>query len=358
MKKLFFITLFLFFNQIVSMEAPEKSVVLHFDVNKTLIALDLVQGKTLEDTVNGILAESTDFKWDGTKKQSYYTYISDQIAQEQPQLNRTSEEFKKERNVRLKNFPKYLEKNNPLLNKLYHYEKKRLLKVLNKEKMVIFPSFFNLIEWLNTSKYKDNYSLHLRTFGTDLPDIIPLIEQKAKLQFTARGGFKGQTLRMFKDTLGRDAQEDEKNITAQYTSSQLQPFFNSVGKNYAIHDDYNYWKSKDFTADGGKLFPIEVNNPTVTSIFFDDNANDQEKPIIYPMKPDGTLEDTQKLIKLGNIVPVDPKEAILNPYYFTKHVETALQKKEKSPACTVKKAKSTDSQCSFRETHFRLLGNK
>lgn len=354
MKKLFSIAFLVFFYKIVGMESPEKRLVLHFDVNKTLIAMDLVQGKTREDTINGILAEFTDFKWDGTKKQSYYAYLSDQIAQEKPTLDRTSDEFKKERNIRLKNFPKYLEKNNQTLHKLYQYEKGKLLKILDAKKMVIFPSFFTLIDWLNGGKYKDNYTLHLRTFGTDLPEVIPLIEQRSKLQFAARAGFKGQILRMFKDKLGRDPQEDEKNIMVHYEPSQLYSLFhNQSAAHYAIQDDYTYWKSKAFQAEGGKLFPVDISNKIITDIFFDDNANDQEKPIIHPIKPDGTLEDTQTLIALGNIVPVDPKEAILNPCYFIKKIEDILKKKEKSLPFNIKKQTLTGPQYSFRETFCR-----
>ena len=60
------------------------------------------------------------------------------------------------------------------------------------------------------------------------------------------------------------------------------------------------------------------------SIFFDDNANDQDKPIIQPIDPDGKLLSTEKLLKLGNIVAVNSKQAILDKDYFIKKIKAVL----------------------------------
>ena len=89
-------------------QSVQKRLVLHFDVNKTIIASDVVQGKDLAQTVNGILAEFTFAAWDGKTIQSYYAYVSNQITQGRPDLHRSSEAFKRERNNRLQLFPIYL----------------------------------------------------------------------------------------------------------------------------------------------------------------------------------------------------------------------------------------------------------
>lgn len=67
----------------------------HCDVNKTIICTDAVQGKGLEETVNGILAEFTFDKWDGHTQQSYYAFVTAQLARNNPELSQTNEEFKK-----------------------------------------------------------------------------------------------------------------------------------------------------------------------------------------------------------------------------------------------------------------------
>jgi hypothetical protein len=47
----------------------------------------------------------------------------------------------------------------------------------------------------------------------------------------------------------------------------------------------------------GKPFYIDTNDKHTVAIFFDDNANDSDKPIIYPLGPHGQLIDTQALLK-------------------------------------------------------------
>jgi len=141
-----------------------------------------------------------------------------------------------------------------------------------------------------------------------VPEVVPAVEKATSLKFAGQGEFQGRTLSLI-------GQEDA-----------LYDFF--VGQDvqhYAIRDDYLYWKSKGFQAIGGKPFPLDTSNTNIISIFFDDNANDPDKPIICPVGPDNQLEDTLQLLKTGNIVAVNPKEAILDEDYFINKIKAVLQ---------------------------------
>lgn len=293
--------LLLFFSTIGANQVRDlcahKELRLHFDVNKTIIALDSAQGKGVEETVNGILAECTYAQWDGKNEQSYYAYVTDVVIANYPHLSRSDDEFDIQRDMLLRQFPQFLQQYPGLLEQ-YEYDKQRMLELLSSDGLVIFPSFFKTIQWLNAT-YPGRYVIYLRTFGNDLPEVIPAITNKCGLQFNKRGSFKGRDLTL---TIGQDGLYD------LLTGMNLQ--------HYAIQDDYAFWKLNGFQAIGGKPFAVDISNEKIISIFFDDNANNPDKPIIYAFNPSHELQDTQLLLNLGHIVAVDPKEAILDEDYF------------------------------------------
>ena len=136
------------------------------DINETIIAEDAVQGQGLSAIIPSISAEFTEAKWDGKNKQSYYAYITDQLAKQHPQLSRADETFKNKRSELLKEFPTHLKQHHPRLLVRYEQEKAQMLKVLSGKGMVIFPSFYKTIHWLN-HHYPNKYTLYLRSFGED-----------------------------------------------------------------------------------------------------------------------------------------------------------------------------------------------
>lgn len=279
----------------------KKMIRVHCDVNKTLICTDAVQGKDLEEMINGILAEFTFYKWDGKNIQSYYAFVSAKLLRENSDSFLASEKFKKLRRELLKGFPQYLERY-PELQSSYQATKDKMTALLSSEEMVIFPSFIKLIGWLNTC-HKDHYTIYLRTFGQDLPKVMSLIEKRTELKFAAQGEFNGRAL-----SLAEESYLD---------------FFRNSKNNYGIKDDFEYWKSKGFQAEGGKPFPVGLNAEDI-EILLDDNADDEVKPIICPVNSEGKLLNTAELLKKGIIVAVNPMEAILDEDYFIKKVQARI----------------------------------
>lgn len=288
-----------------SKEEEVRRLRLHFDINRTIIAIDSAQNKSLEETVNEILTEYTFARWDGVHEQSFYEYVSEIVANENPQLSRADETFKSKRIMLQKNFVQYV-KDEPYLNEQYKQDTAKMLRALSTEHLVIFQSFFKAINWLNTH-FPNRYTIYLRTFGEDLPLVIPIIEKETKLNFAIQGEF------------------DDTKLSLMINRSDLYDFFTGNNQHFAIKDNYKYWKTKKFQPIGGKPFYVDKNNTNDISIFFDDKANNLDRRIIFPIGPNNIIESSQELLKTGNIVAVNPKEAILDEDYFIKKIEQILK---------------------------------
>jgi len=284
----------------------EQKLLLHFDVNQTIIAIDSAQDKNIEDSINMILASFTYEQWEGSpNKQSYARYIADKIMQENPLLHPNDPAFMHIKNEFIKNYPHYLEKYPSILG-IYAQEKTLMLKNLSMYEMGIFPSFFKVISWLNTH-FPNNYTIYLRTFGKDLREIVPALEKQSTLRFAAQ-------TECLKDAL----------LSMRKNTQLFELCTNIPHKHFAIRDDYFYWKAHEFKIQGGKPFPIDLTNPYIISMFFDDNAGNRFRSIICPIGINGEIIDPQELIKKGNIVVVNSKQAILDEDYFINKIKAML----------------------------------
>lgn len=284
-----------------------KELKLHFDINNTIVAIDTAWGKDLNTTIDDIMAKSTFAQWDTKKNQSYYDYVADQIERENVGLSRTGSMFSDKVFGRIKDFSQYLQQYPELLKK-YDQEKTKMFEILSGTGPIIFPSFYKIIRWLD-SQYPGRYTIYLRTFGKDLPQVVSAIEKNTSLKFIAQGTFHDTTLSM------------------TVPSSSLFGFLAGVGsKHYAIHDDYAYWKTHGYQVEGAKPFPIDLQNSHVVSMFFDDFASDPYEPTVHPMGPDGKSESLELLLQRGNVVAVNSKEAILNEDYFINKIKEVIEK--------------------------------
>ncbi len=290
---------------VVAADIGEEKIVINVDINKTIIALDTAQNKDVPTTINEILADGTYHKWDSSKEQSYANFVMDNIARTHPNLPRGSDQMKKKKHAIIEQFPKYLTEFHPDLYRQYKENFNKMIEILSHQEMVIFPSFYKFITWLET-EHAGKYSIYLRTFGKDLAEVINLLESRSTLKFTAFG------------------KRDQDTFIIEGSSKQAIPMTELIFMpgHYGIQDDYNFWKENQFQAKGGKLFIIGDK----TTIFFDDNADGtaDNRWIISPMK-DGVLQDTLKLIEQGLIVPVNTKDAIVDENYFIDKVKVIFE---------------------------------
>ena len=110
-----------------------------------------------------------------------------------------------------------------------------------------------------------------------------------------------------------------------------------TGAHGAWQDDFSHWEAHNKKYTQGKPFPIDIHNKNVVSIFFDDNAKDQEILSIQTASGDNADQAhlQNRLIKLGRIVAVNTLKAILDENYFKKCVDFALQQ-HRIPAISAK----------------------
>jgi hypothetical protein len=300
----------------------QKRIVLYFDINQTIIAGGVVEKRDFEQTIAGIFAKDIVAAWDGAKQQSYWEYLQDQIAEDMPTISRAGSLFKKERKKRLLDFPQKLKTRYPDLYKRYQHERRIMLTTLSEAhgdsvESAIFPSFFKLISWLEESGY--SYAINLRSFGKDLPFIVPVIEDNSPLRFKGYGTFVGRTLNI----VGRSP--DSSEIKSYKTPAEIYNLFTQPPlASYAIEDSAEYWKAYCHQSAGGKLFPIDLQDPNILTMFFDDIVSEVDRGVLYPVKPNGDPENVKRLTELGYIVHANTKEAILDSNYYINKVKERL----------------------------------
>ena len=241
-----------------------KRVVLHVDVNKTIIATDTAGGKNREKMILDILADNTYAKWSESLEQpiSFHEYVWEHLHQGP----RSDKELKQRRNGEVFRFIKSLrEQSHPMLETVL--EKK---KELEQQKEGIFPSFWQL---LSTLKAQDiAYSVILRSFGSELDEVGQEVERRADIAFTFRGIFRGGQL------YSREAPEDS------ISADKVCEIFNS--QHCIIQDTWGEWNRDEERGRSGKRFPFDSSDHDIVSVFFDDNAepvSPEERTIVCPV---------------------------------------------------------------------------
>lgn len=292
-----------------TIETNHPKLILHFDVNKTLINIDSVTGKTAEEILINQLAEDTIYQWDPHHPEmTYKSYVKSVIVpgdQCDPAVR------KKRREV----ISKFLEtvKDYPEITKKVHENYRQL-----KEKAVdsVFPSFVKLVEKLKEQQLP--FIIILRTFGNDLKEVEKEVFKKTGVFFSKRGEFKEGVLHL---------KGDESQTIVK--TSKLFKFFSSSQEHIGIQDSYHDWNSNGVKAMFGKKFVFDRGDldrkVTHLSFFFDDNLKgDPVKDIVAPFTQDGTFVPTDALV--GKILfPVHTGQAILNENYYIDLVNEGLK---------------------------------
>lgn len=285
-------------------------LILHFDINKTLIATDKAGGRSVEDVLNEALAKTTTSKWTSSQAEpiSFEDYIYTVVVPgpvDDPSI-------RKQRRYYLDHFVDYLRVHaHPLYDQVNRdYEK--ALATLEGSKGAVFPSFYRLIDELNRREIP--YSIILRSFGHDINEVAYEIGQTYTDMFKHFGKFREGTLHLS----GQQA-EDAYDI---YRLLRL------VG-HAAVHDDWNHWTTHGLDENYGKPFYIDREDLSTLSIFFDDNVHTDNtgKNILSARDAKtGKVIPISDLIESGHVLSVDTVEAILNTDYFLNHTLDAIQR--------------------------------
>jgi len=205
-------------------------LILHFDVNQTIIADDISNNKEIDDGILSCLADEVIFNSVTYKQYCESIY---------PGFNKENKDLRKQ-----------MIRDNLLDICSESQRKKYFLAKENASRSLIVKSFEKLISFLKTNNI--DFLLHLRTFGDDLPYVQPYVEQ-------------------ILDTPIKYV--ESKNFTPFELSQLLKT------QHCAVKDDYYNWVTNHKHWKFGKIFPLPQDE-FVLSSFFDDNAYNN---IISPM---------------------------------------------------------------------------
>jgi hypothetical protein len=302
-----FVVFFCIFLPLKSQATPH--LILHFDINKTIVANDKAANKSVDNILNEMLAIKYKFYWDSNLVEpiSYLEYVQ-KILIPGP-IN--DPDLRTQRKYFIHHFKDYLlEVEHPLYNAVQEdYQKASTL--LNDFPSIVFPSFYNLLKHL-----KDKEILHtiiLRSFGSELFDVKNEVNRCHNNMFSRICRFSSGKLVTENGTFIEEPYAIYKHLTEL--------------KHTVIQDDWDYWNANGMSSDKGKPFYIHTEDLDTLSIFFDDNIiEDNSINIISCFDPITEKKiPIQELIQSGQAVRVDTLEAILNENYFIEQLEIGLK---------------------------------
>lgn len=206
----------------------------------------------------------------------------------------------------------------------------------------ILPSFFQLLKDLVQEERE--FAILFRTFGTDLPRVLravsralnqgahPLFPDLPDLKLSVnmtpgkiRCSKRGIVLSRAED---RVSTRDEERGLYQYLSS-----VQGLG---GFQDHFDWWASNTFSIRGGKPLWVDPFDEHIQHIFIDDNIRqNDEDTIVHPkvfLGPGGADTRTACTSELYDITLVqnDLLRAISDPNYFTQRVRICQENYERN----------------------------
>lgn len=283
--------------------ARMNHLVLFFDINGTIVALDTAQEKTIEVTLLQELAKRYTARWHESVPEpiTYAKFVRRYLVQGDEKTNLL---LKQQRQQKYAHFLAYLQQEHPEIHIKVHADFVNLRDMLLNNSGHLFPSFIKLLSKLRTHQIP--FTLVLRSFGNDIPAVRDELKTH-HIFINEIGNFEGKVLHIH----GKQLQEP------QHIIKTLIP-----GQHQAWQDDWPYWHIHKHTGEFGKPFYLSEQKPL--SLFFDDKA--VEKDIIHICRVDGKTMSKEKALSEGYLVPVDTLQAIQNPNYFCQHVFAMVKK--------------------------------
>jgi len=310
--RIFFIILILgFFASHGYAEGCKERLILHFDVNETIIASDQATGKSTQDNINRALANKFKEKWSENLAEPI-TY-KDYVYQYLLPSNKQDPKLKAKRLEKLFHFVDFIKSSEyPIKKQVIAEYQYSMSKFDTQDSVQIFPSFFVMIEELK----KENipFTIQIRTFGHDLDAVVQAIQKRVSCRF-----FEQSARFENKELFVKNRPEPITTLGGIYEFFKM----NSTG----VQDNWQEWNDHSSQAAYGKMFPIDLSDPHTTSIFFDDNIRvgpNPENNIIAPFDVrTGQFLPIADLIDTHNLVVVDMLQAIQDDRYFIKQVNAA-----------------------------------
>ncbi|XP_031142119.1 uncharacterized protein si:dkey-32e6.3 [Sander lucioperca] len=324
-----------------------KKLVLHIDLNNTILVSDTVIAQGIEAALDHFLSTVT---WGKISKKGKWEWLSDSASLLPPCDDAVSyySHFGKiagftsaagrrfrgilDEHLELLRWPEGTKGDRELSVKgaggqLYHW---------------ILPSFFQLLKDLVQEGRE--FAIIFRSFGSDLPRVLSAVSRALnegahplfpdlpdlKLNVNTTPGKIRCSRR------GIVVSRAKESISTRDGERGLYQYFSSVQGLGGFQDHYDWWASNTFSIRGGKPLWVDPFDQHVQHIFIDDHIRqDDEHTIVHPkvfLDPGGTETRTACTSELYDItlVQTDLLRAISHPSYFTQRVHICLENYERN----------------------------
>ncbi|KAI3357094.1 hypothetical protein L3Q82_015564 [Scortum barcoo] len=323
----------------------KRKVVLHVDLNNTILVSDAVTGQGTVAALNYFLSTVT---WGRMSRHGKWEWLSDSPSLLPPcdgavsydsQFGRTptftsaaGRRFRRvlAEHLELLRWPEGGDKDLTIKaedGRLYHW---------------ILPCFFQLLRDLVQEGRE--FAIVFRTFGTDLRRVLravdralnegahPLFPDLPDLKLCVN--MTPGKIRCNK--MGIVLSRGEERVSSRDGERDPYQYFSSAQGLGGFVDDFNWWVANSYSTRGGKPLWIDPYDPKVQHIFIDDNIQqDDDNTIVHPkvfLAPGGTETRTASISELYDItlIQTDLLRAISEPNHFTRRVHACLENYERN----------------------------
>ncbi|KAL6120118.1 uncharacterized protein ACO6RY_04541 [Pungitius sinensis] len=330
-----------------SRPGPRKKLVLHIDLNNTILVSDTVTGQGPAAALDYFLSTVT---WGKMSKQGRWEWLSDSTSLLPPCDNAVSYYSHFGRTPGFtsaagKRFRGILDEHLALFRWPAGTKADRELSVKGEGGQLyhwILPSFFQLLKDL-TQEGRE-FAVVFRTFGSDLPRVLSAVSRALnegahplfpdlpdlKLNVNMTPG----KIRCSKR--GAALSRGEERHSTRDGDRGLYQYLSSAQGLGGFQDHFEWWASNTFSIRGGKPLWVDPFDQHVEHIFIDDNIRqNDEDTIVHPkvfLDAGGTETRTASTSELYDItlVQTDLLQAISQPSYFTQRVHICLENYERN----------------------------
>lgn len=320
-----------------SVRQRQRKLVLHIDLNNTILVSDTVRGEGPSASLNTFLSTVT---WGKVNRAGEWEWLSDVPSIQPPYQNAITfhAQFGRARDFTNTNLGQKFKRIH--LDHMHHLEwpgpPDKVLAVTGEDGKAyhsILPSFFHLLESLRQEGR--DFSVILRTFGTDLPRALHAVLYTMEGRHAQFPDFQKVSLHV-DQTPGRihcSKKEVVLSRGAEHVSTKLDAkniyhYISNVKGIVGFQDDFEWWARHNFRSTGGKPFWIDPQDTSIHHIFFDDNIRlSEDDSIVQSMVfqgMDGSRTCTAPTSELYDIclVQTDLLRAIADKSYFLDCVRT------------------------------------
>ncbi|XP_016320494.1 uncharacterized protein LOC107671987 [Sinocyclocheilus anshuiensis] len=324
---------------------PSRRIVLHFDLNNTILVSDAV---TRQGTVAALEYFLSTVTW-GRMTKGKWEWLSEAPSLLQPcegantyysQFGRVAgfttvgpgRRFRKVlgEHLELLRWPSDLPADKELSvkgedGKLYHW---------------ILPSFFQMLQDLASQGVE--FSVLFCTFGSDLPRVLNAVKSAVeqgthplfpdlpalKLRVNVTAG------RIKCSSKGATLIRGEEHVSTRDGERHVYQYLSSAEGLGGFQDHFDWWARNTYSILGGKPLWIDPFDPKVQHIFTDDNIRqNDEDTIVHPkvfLDPEGLQTRTASTSELYDLCLVqnDLLKAISEPGYFTRRIQICMENYE------------------------------